>query len=48
MTQVPVAYEYIDEGVDFEKELKGTYLDNQKSWDLEMKDNPTKRPPAAR
>ena len=42
MTQVPVAYEYIDEGVDFEKELKGTYLDNYKNlWDLEMKDNPT-------
>lgn len=42
MTQVPVAYEYIDEGVDFEKELKGTYLDNYKAlWDLEMKDNPT-------
>ena len=41
MTQVPVAYEYIDEGVDFEKELKGTYLDNYKNlWDLEMKDNP--------
>ena len=31
MTQVPVAYEYIDEGVDFEKELKGTYLDNYKN-----------------
>ena len=42
MTQVPVAYEYIDEGVDFERELKGTYLDNYKAlWDLEMKDNPT-------
>lgn len=42
MTQVPVAYEYIDEGVNFEKELKGTYLDNYKAlWDLEMKDNPT-------
>ncbi len=42
LPSLPLFYEYIDEGVDFEKELKGTYLDNYKAlWDLEMKDNPT-------